>query len=144
MHWEFVLEQLEKGKLRAAQKQGDIWKANPEVKKAILEAFEAGELQEREGFIDKHNLMPRKFTKEDQVRMVPGGSSVRRGSYIAKNVIIMPPSYVNVGAYVDQGTLVDGHVLVGSLCSNWKERSFKRRCSNWRSLGTRGRHPCCY
>ncbi|MBC7397348.1 MAG: 2,3,4,5-tetrahydropyridine-2,6-dicarboxylate N-succinyltransferase, partial [Bdellovibrionales bacterium] len=51
---------------------------------------------------------------EDKVRIVPGGSSVRRGAYIAKQVVVMPPSYINIGAFVDEGTMVDSHVLVGS------------------------------
>jgi len=117
-NWEKILEQLEEGSVRAANPEGDGWKANKTVKEAILASFSAGENTEYsgiyEGFVDKHNLPPRKFTKEENVRLVPGGSSVRRGAYVAPGVIIMPPAYINVGAYVDEGTMVDSHALVGS------------------------------
>src|SRR5690606_35196403 len=106
---------LETGELRSANKVDGKWIANTEVKQAILEAFKAGELKEFEGgFVDKHNLAPREFKVSDKVRMVPGGTSVRRGSFVASGVIIMPPAYINVGAYVDSGTMVDSHALVGS------------------------------
>lgn len=88
------------------------------MKEAILAAFRAGDNVNYDGnyhgFIDKHNLPPRQFKLEDQVRLVPGGSSVRYGAYIAPSVIIMPPAFVNIGAFVDKGTLIDSHVLVGS------------------------------
>lgn len=113
-NWENVLNELESGTLRSAEKIDGIWKANIEVKQAILEAFKAGELVEYNGFVDKHNLMPQQFTPERGVRVVPGGTSVRRGSFVAKGVIIMPPAYINIGAYVDEGTMVDSHALVGS------------------------------
>ncbi|MCO4793724.1 MAG: 2,3,4,5-tetrahydropyridine-2,6-dicarboxylate N-succinyltransferase [Bacteriovoracaceae bacterium] len=113
-NWEKVFEELENGTLRSAQKVDGIWKANIEVKQAILEAFKAGELVEHNGFVDKHNLMPQQFTPERKVRVVPGGTSVRRGSYVAEGVIIMPPAYVNIGAYVDSGSMIDSHALVGS------------------------------
>lgn len=117
--WKKVLDSLENGTLRSAQKVDGKWQANVEVKTAILEAFKAGELKEFgdenfHGFVDKHNLAPRIFSPSDKIRMVPGGSSVRRGSFVAKGVIIMPPAYINIGAYVDEGTMVDSHVLVGS------------------------------
>ena len=117
-NWEKILDQLETGEIRAAYPEGDHWEANREVKEAILASFRAGENTEYagiyEGFVDKHNLPPRKFDREDNVRLVPGGSSVRRGAYVAPGVIIMPPAYINVGAYVDEGTMVDSHALVGS------------------------------
>jgi 2,3,4,5-tetrahydropyridine-2-carboxylate N-succinyltransferase len=65
-------------------------------------------------FVDKDTFPPRRFTTQDNVRVVPGGSSVREGAYVAPSVICMPPMYINVGAYVDEGTLVDSHALVGS------------------------------
>lgn len=119
MNWEDVLNKLETGELRAANKVDGKWTANTDVKSAILESFKAGELKEfsetgHKGFVDKHNLAARMFKPEDKVRMVPGGSSVRRGSYVASGVIIMPPAYINVGAYVDSGSMVDSHALVGS------------------------------
>lgn len=119
MNWEDVLNKLETGELRSANKIDGKWQANTEVKEAILAAFKAGELKEfsetgHKGFVDKHNLAARMFTPENRVRMVPGGSSVRRGSHVASGVIIMPPAYINVGAFVDTGSMVDSHALVGS------------------------------
>lgn len=119
MNWQEALELLEKGMIRAAQKVDGKWVAQTEVKQAILEAFKAGELKEfasenYPGFVDKHNIPPRSFKPEDKIRMVPGGSSVRRGAFIAQGVVIMPPAYVNIGAYVDSGTMIDSHALVGS------------------------------
>jgi 2,3,4,5-tetrahydropyridine-2,6-dicarboxylate N-succinyltransferase len=115
MKWEEALDLLEKGSIRSAEKINGKWEAQKEVKQAILEAFKAGELKEfPNGFVDKHNLAPRDFKVEDKVRMVPGGSSVRRGAYVAQGVIIMPPAYINVGAFVDTGTMIDSHALVGS------------------------------
>ena len=119
MNWEDVLNKLETGELRSANKVDGKWVANTEVKEAILAAFKAGELKEfsetgHQGFVDKHNLAARMFTPQDKVRMVPGGSSVRRGSCVKPGVIIMPPAYVNVGAFVDEGSMVDSHALVGS------------------------------
>jgi 2,3,4,5-tetrahydropyridine-2-carboxylate N-succinyltransferase len=115
MNWQETLDLLEKGMVRSATKIDGKWVANKEVKEAILAAFKAGELKEfAGGFVDKHNLPAREFKVEDKIRLVPGGSSVRRGAYIASGVIIMPPAYINVGAYVDSGTMVDSHALVGS------------------------------
>lgn len=118
MDWKNILDLLEQGKVRAAEPDGKSWKANIEVKQAILAAFKAGKNVSYggiyDGFVDKDNIPPRYFTEADGVRMVPGGSSVRRGAYVAKSVIIMPPAYINIGAYVDEGTMVDSHALVGS------------------------------
>lgn len=118
MNYEDILNQLEDGTVRAANKTKDGWAANVEVKEAILASFKDGENASYdgiyEGFVDKHNLPPRFFTPEDGVRLVPGGSSVRRGAYVARGVIIMPPAYINVGAFVDEGSMVDSHALVGS------------------------------
>lgn len=119
MSYEEILDQFEEGTIRAANPTEDGgWEANVEAKEAILAAFKAGENASYEGiydgFVDKDNLPPRYFSPEDGVRLVPGGSSVRRGAYVAPSVIIMPPAYVNVGAYVDSGSMVDSHALVGS------------------------------
>ena len=118
MSYQEILNQLEAGTIRSANKTENGWEANVEVKKAILETFKNGKNTSYEGiyegFVDKDNLPPRYFTPEDQVRLVPGGSSVRRGAYVAKGVIIMPPAYVNIGAYVDAGSMIDSHALVGS------------------------------
>jgi 2,3,4,5-tetrahydropyridine-2-carboxylate N-succinyltransferase len=112
--WEKNLNDLEAGRVRSADYINGKWVANLEVKTQILEAFKAGTLKEEHGFVDKHTLMPQTFNVERGIRIVPGGTSVRRGSYIAKGVIIMPPSYINVGVFIDEGTMVDSHVLVGS------------------------------
>ena len=114
MNWQETIELLETGEIRAANKINGVWQVNVEVKKGILEAFKAGELVQLGDFVDKHNIPARKFTPQDNIRIVPGGSSVRRGAYVSKGVIIMPPAYINIGAYVDSGTMVDSHALVGS------------------------------
>ncbi len=119
MGWQTILQQLETGEIRAAtQNEQGQWQANIIAKEAILAAFRAGKNVEftgnYQGFVDKHNLPARQFSSEDQVRLVPGGSAVRRGAYVAKGVIIMPPAYINVGAFVDEGTMVDSHALIGS------------------------------
>jgi 2,3,4,5-tetrahydropyridine-2-carboxylate N-succinyltransferase len=118
MDWNKILDQLEEGTVRAAEPDGDYWRANTDVKEAILAAFKAGNNVEYggiyEGFVDKENIPPRMFEASDGVRLVPGGSSVRRGAYVASSVVIMPPAYVNIGAYVDEGTMIDSHALVGS------------------------------
>lgn len=119
-NWNNILDKLETGEVRAAypDRESGNWTANVEVKNAILEAFKEGDNIEYsgiyDGFVDKHNLPPRKFTAGENVRLVPGGSSVRRGAYVAPGVILMPPAYVNVGAYVDEGSMIDSHALVGS------------------------------
>ncbi|MGZ3789336.1 MAG: 2,3,4,5-tetrahydropyridine-2,6-dicarboxylate N-succinyltransferase [Bacteriovorax sp.] len=119
--WEKALNDLEAGRVRSANFINGAWVANTEVKAQILEAFKSGVLKEENGFVDKHNLMPQTFNVERGIRIVPGGTSVRRGSFIAKGVIIMPPSYINVGAYIDEGTMVDSHVLVGSCAQIGKK-----------------------
>jgi 2,3,4,5-tetrahydropyridine-2,6-dicarboxylate N-succinyltransferase len=110
-------EALTRGEIRAAEKYKGNWLVNAWVKRGILLGFRLGELSESgDGlpFVDKDTFPVRRFTKSDAVRVVPGGSSVRQGAYVAPSVICMPPMYINVGAYVDEGTLVDSHALVGS------------------------------
>lgn len=113
-----VCNDLESGKIRVAEKVNGKWTVNPEIKKTILLGFRYGKMSDMsEGgfpFFDKDTLPVRKTTMDEGVRIVPGGSSVRRGAYLAKGVIMMPPSYVNIGAYVDSGTMIDSHALVGS------------------------------
>ena len=92
---------------------------NTWVKQGILLGFRLGVLKEMDegaalSFVDKDTYPARRFRPSDRVRVVPGGSSVRCGAYVAPSVICMPPMYINVGAYVDEGTLVDSHALVGS------------------------------
>ena len=112
-------EQLTHGKIRAAEKINGEWRVNIWVKQGILLGFRIGELTETGAaaglsFVDKDTFPARKFAVEDRVRVVPGGSSARLGSYVAATVICMPPMFINVGAYVDEGTMVDSHALVGS------------------------------
>ena len=70
--------------------------------------------QPRMRFFDKHTFPLRGMEPEDQVRIVPGGSSIREGAFVGRGVVCMPPMYVNVGAYVDEGTMIDSNALVGS------------------------------
>src|ERR1044071_23776 len=112
-------DQLTQGKIRAAEKIDGQWKVNAWVKQGILLGFRLGELSKMGAeadtlsFVDKDTFPARHFSLADRVRVVPGGSSIRSGAYIAPGVICMPPMYVNVGAYVDEGTLIDSHALVG-------------------------------
>lgn len=109
---------LTQGKIRAAEKVDGRWLVNTWVKHGILLGFRLGELTEMGGagltFVDKDTFPARQFSVSDRVRVVPGGSSVRVGAYVAPSVICMPPMFINVGAYVDEGTMVDSHALVGS------------------------------
>jgi 2,3,4,5-tetrahydropyridine-2-carboxylate N-succinyltransferase len=111
-------DQLTQGKIRAAEMVGDRWQVNAWVKRGILLGFRLGELAEMGdtglAFVDKDTFPARRFSVSERVRLVPGGSSVRTGAYVAPSVICMPPMFINVGAYVDEGTMVDSHALVGS------------------------------
>ena len=131
---EDLLDSLQWGTVRAAERGDDgVWRAVPWVKKGILLAFRAGAVVPVAGpcapltpggsgtFFDKDTLPLRRFTPADGVRVVPGGSSVRRGAYLAPGVVCMPPMYVNVGAWVGRGAMVDSHALVGS-CAQVGER----------------------
>jgi len=116
---------LTEGKIRAAEKSGDRWAVNTWVKRGILLGFRLGELTEMSdgsvlSFVDKDTFPSRQFHVTDRVRLVPGGSSVRVGAYVAPSVICMPPMFINVGAYVDEGTMVDSHALVGSCAQMGK------------------------
>lgn len=121
-----LLAALESGEVRAAGQQDDgSWTAYPWVKQGILTAFRISDVVALEGWpggaVDKSLVPARHLTPADGVRLVPGGTSVRRGSHLAPGVVVMPPSYVNVGAYVGAGSMVDSHVLVGS-CAQVGER----------------------
>lgn len=114
------LNLLNQGKIRAAEKN-DLgnWVVNDWVKRGILLLFKFGRLMDYSindiyKYYDKATLPLHYFTLSDKVRIVPGGTSVRSGSYIAPSVIIMPPAYINIGAYIDSSTLIDSHALVGS------------------------------
>ncbi len=112
--FEKILDQLESGTIRCASQVDGKWIVHTEIKLAILEAFKNGKLEQMGLFVDKHTIPARNFSVADGIRIVPGGSSVRRGAFVAKGVIIMPPSYINIGAYVDEGSMIDSHALVGS------------------------------
>jgi 2,3,4,5-tetrahydropyridine-2-carboxylate N-succinyltransferase len=110
---------LTAGTIRAAEKHYGRWQTNAWVKQGILSGFRIGRLAESGdprvlSFVDKDTYPVRHFAASDNVRVVPGGSSVRCGAYVAPSVVCMPPMYINVGAYVDAGTMVDSHALVGS------------------------------
>jgi 2,3,4,5-tetrahydropyridine-2,6-dicarboxylate N-succinyltransferase len=111
---------LNAGTVRAAERApSGEWRVNAWVKAGILLGFRLGRLGPAATggpfpFYDKDTYPLRRFTPEDGVRIVPGGSAVRDGCYVAPGVVCMPPMYVNVGAYVGDGTLVDSHALVGS------------------------------
>jgi len=112
-------DQLTQGRIRAAEKVDGQWVVNIWVKQGILLGFRLGELSQMGkdaclSFVDNDTFPARRFTVGDRVRVVPGGSSVRLGAYVAPGVICMPPMFINVGAYVDEGTMVDSHALVGS------------------------------
>jgi 2,3,4,5-tetrahydropyridine-2-carboxylate N-succinyltransferase len=112
---------LNEGRVRAAEPDRTSptgWKVNAWVKKGILLGFRIGRIVEMPPpgfqFRDKHTFPLKKIPANRNPRVVPGGSSIRDGCYIGKNVTCMPPMYVNVGAYVDDGALIDSHALVGS------------------------------
>ena len=112
-------ESLTRGEIRAAQKIDGVWTVNTWVKQGILAGFRLGELKETGAgdaltFLDKDTFPIRHITLADGFRVVPGGSSIREGAYVAPSVVCMPPMYINVGAYVDEGTMIDSHALVGS------------------------------
>jgi 2,3,4,5-tetrahydropyridine-2-carboxylate N-succinyltransferase len=111
---------LNRGEIRAAERSADgSWKVNSWVKQGILVGFRMGRLVDMSGdsglrFFDKDTYPLHPISTADNVRIVPGGSSIRDGAYVASGVVCMPPMYVNVGAYVDEGTMIDSHALVGS------------------------------
>jgi 2,3,4,5-tetrahydropyridine-2-carboxylate N-succinyltransferase len=111
---------LNQGEVRAAERleSGD-WRVNSWVKQGILLGFRMGMLTDMSfgsglRFFDKDTFPVRPITLQDNVRIVPGGSSIRDGAYVAPGVVCMPPMYINVGAYVGEGTMIDSHALVGS------------------------------
>jgi 2,3,4,5-tetrahydropyridine-2,6-dicarboxylate N-succinyltransferase len=111
---------LNRGEVRAAEKNADgKWLVNSWVKQGILLGFRMGATVDVSTgdsfrFFDKDTYPARPTTLENNVRIVPGGSTIRDGAYIAPGVVCMPPMFVNAGAYVDAGTMIDSHALVGS------------------------------
>jgi 2,3,4,5-tetrahydropyridine-2,6-dicarboxylate N-succinyltransferase len=114
---------LNAGEVRSAQPDAASasgWRVNTWVKKGLLVGFRMGAVVDmsidpvRQPFFDKATWPVRRFTAENGIRIVPGGSSIRDGCFIGKNVVCMPPMYVNAGAWVDDSTMIDSHALVGS------------------------------
>src|SRR6185503_9491754 len=111
---------LNRGEVRAAERNAaGKWIVNSWVKQGLLLGFRMGatidmSAGERFRFFDKDTYPGRTTKIEDHVRIVPGGSTIRDGVYIAPGVVCMPPMFVNAGAYVDEGTMIDSHALVGS------------------------------
>ena len=125
-----LLDELEFGRVRAAERdETGTWRAIPWVKQGILLGFRAADIADMSvagspiafPFFDKDLYPPQEFEKGNGVRIVPGGSAIRRGAYLAAGVVCMPPMYVNVGSYVGAGTMIDSHALVGS-CAQVGER----------------------
>jgi 2,3,4,5-tetrahydropyridine-2,6-dicarboxylate N-succinyltransferase len=115
---EALLDALERGEVRVAERAGDgSWTIHAWVKEEILALFRASPVVDHGDsgtFRDKSAFPVRRWTEKDGVRVVPGGSAVRRGAYLAPGVVCMPPMYVNVGAWVGAGSMIDSHALVGS------------------------------
>ncbi len=130
---DLLLTALEQGLVRAAiRDERDEWAAVPWVKRGILAGFRVGRLVDQSvlgdagvsrpfTFFDKHTYPTRALTLNDGIRVVPGGSSIRRGAFVARGVVCMPPMFINVGAYVGAGTMIDSHALIGS-CAQVGER----------------------
>jgi 2,3,4,5-tetrahydropyridine-2-carboxylate N-succinyltransferase len=120
---ENTIESLDQGKIRVSEKKGADWVIHEWIKKAILLSFRVNEMEALSGpyssWYDKAHLIKGKtagWTKEDHIRagfrMVPN-SPVRKGSFIGKNAVLMP-CFINIGAYVDEGTMIDTWSTVGS------------------------------
>ena len=123
-------DELSAGRVRAAEPDASSptgWRVNVWVKQGILLGFRFGDIVDmgvakgKWSFFDKDTLPMKKTDAGSGVRIVPGGSAVREGAYLAPGVICMPPMYINVGAYVGEGTLVDSHALVGSCAQIGKK-----------------------
>ena len=111
---------LNRGEVRAAEKTDNgKWRVNSWVKQGLLLGFRMGAIVDLSvgdsfKFFDKDTYPTRPTTIHENVRIVPGGSTIRDGVFIAPGVVCMPPMFVNAGAYVDAGTMIDSHALVGS------------------------------
>ncbi|HPE29403.1 MAG TPA: 2,3,4,5-tetrahydropyridine-2,6-dicarboxylate N-succinyltransferase [Candidatus Mcinerneyibacteriales bacterium] len=111
------LQLLDEGVIRPVAKEPAGWKVNSWVKEGILLAFRLGvvmDMSRQFPFFDKSTFPLKEMTLKEKVRIVPGGTSIRKGAYVAPGVVIMPPAYINTGSYVGEGTLVDSHALIGS------------------------------
>lgn len=114
---------LNRGEVRAAEPdatEATGWRVNAWVKKGILLGFRMGAVVDmsidavRQPFVDKSTYPVRAIRPEDGVRIVPGGSSIRDGAFVGRGVVCMPPMFINVGAHVGDGAMIDSHALVGS------------------------------
>jgi 2,3,4,5-tetrahydropyridine-2-carboxylate N-succinyltransferase len=112
---------LDAGTVRAAEPDAASptgWRVNAWVKQGILLGFRHGDTVQMASdplpFYDKDTMPLKRPGVDAGIRIVPGGSSIRLGAFIARSVICMPPMYINIGAYLDEGTLIDSHALVGS------------------------------
>jgi 2,3,4,5-tetrahydropyridine-2,6-dicarboxylate N-succinyltransferase len=114
---------LNAGTARAAEPDSNSptgWRVNAWAKKGILLGFRMGIIADmsvdasRQPFFDKSTFPVKRFTSDSGVRIVPGGSSIRDGCFVGRGVTCMPPMFINVGAYVGDGTLIDSHALIGS------------------------------
>jgi 2,3,4,5-tetrahydropyridine-2,6-dicarboxylate N-succinyltransferase len=114
-----LMAALNRGSVRTAEKRSDgTWQTNAWVKRGILLGFQLGRITRTDSapftFYDKDTFPLRTVGPHDGIRIVPGGSAIRDGCFIGSAVVCMPPMYINVGAYVGDGTMVDSHALVGS------------------------------
>lgn len=111
-----LIAALNEGRVRAASRDGHgNWRVHSWVKEGLLLGFRMGRIEPVEkSFYDKHTFPLKPLSMASGVRLVPGGSAVRTGVYLAPGVICMPPMYINTGAYVDKNTMIDSHALVGS------------------------------
>ena len=118
-----LIRGLNSGEIRAAEPDPSSptgWKVNAWVKKGILLGFRFSSVvdcsidRERQPWFDKSAYPVKQISAQDGIRIVPGGSSIRNGCYVGRGVTCMPPMYINVGAYVGNGTMVDSHALIGS------------------------------
>jgi len=124
-----LLDALESGAVRAAEREeSGAWRAVPWVKEGILLGFRIGQVVDMSStedsafhFLDKDTFPTRRFDVGSGIRIVPGGSTIRRGAFIGRGVVCMPPMFVNAGAWVGAATMVDSHALVGS-CAQIGER----------------------
>ena len=130
---EEFLNALDIGVIRSAKKVKGVWESVNWVKSGILLTFKIGQNSvfpnEPVPFFDKDTL-PLRDTKglDFNIRIVPGGSSVRRGSFLGENVIVMPPAFVNIGAYVNDNTMIDSHALVGSCAQIGRQVHLSAGC----------------
>lgn len=121
--FEQLREGLDAGVIRSAEPDATTpagWRVNTWVKQGILLGFRCGDVIDMSGdhgrwpFYDKDTMPLKKPGVGAGVRIVPGGSTIRAGAFVARSVVCMPPMYINIGAYVGEGTMVDSHALVGS------------------------------